>query len=198
MEFEQVNIFEEMEDELKPTEEELERNRRVQRELYGIHLNTRQWRTYELIKRNTLMGRTTTQREIVDNYPAPFYKDGYVWNDDPRTHDHCSTIWHDLDKINGQDNMPKAIIWDEDYNYKIAEDRDEADAFCKRMYWSKAMAKLWRYGNIMRKVNRDGQTRIMFTDETEARDYWQTFFHNHLDDLVNQSLGGKEDEGDSQ
>lgn len=169
--FEQVNIF------------ELEENTGG---IYDINLTTRQWKTYNLIRSNSFNNKTTSQREIVDNYPINVYKDGYVWNNNPKVHDHCSTIWQDINKINAEYNIQKIIIWDDNYNYKIAENEQEVEKFCNKLYWEKAVAKLWRYGNLMRKIKRDGQCRL-FTDKTEAREFWQTFFDKHVEDLVEKS-----------
>ena len=190
---EQLDLFECSE----VSEEEIkEEERKTFNTLYETNLTTRQWRTYDLIKRNSLLGRTTSAREIVDNYPfdADYRKDGYVWTDNPRNHSHCSTIWEDLNKINAEWNIAKIFIWDENYEYKIATTREEVKEFCNRIYWHKAMSKLWRHGNLMRKVRRDGQMRFLFDDKTKAREYWETFFSEHIDDLVEMSTKKEEDE----
>lgn len=164
--------------------------------LYNTKLTTRQWKTYNLIKDNSLRGRTTTAREIVDNYPfdVDCRQDGYVWTDNPRSHSHCSTIWEDLNKINAEWNIAKIFIWDEKFEYKVATTPDEVKEFCNRIYWHTAMSKLWRHGNLMRKVKRDGQIRFLFDDKTKAREYWETFFKEHLDDLVDMSVEKDENE----
>lgn len=156
--------------------------------LYDTNLTTRQWKTYNLIRDNSLLGRVTTPREIVDNYSCNMYKDGYVWTDNPRNHSHCSTIWQDVNDINSEWNIAKILIWDEDYNYKFAETPEEVKEFCNRIYWKKAMSKLWRHGNLTRKVRRDGQCRFLFDDKSKAREYWQAFFNEHLEDMVNMSM----------
>ena len=181
---EQLDLFESSVIEIKSDEDEREEFNR----LYETHLTTRQWKTYNLIKRNHRMGRVTTPREIVDNYPCSLYKDGYVWTDNPRNHSHCSTIWQDVNDINSEWNIAKILIWDEDYNYKFAEDQQEVKDFCNRIYWKKAMSKLWRHGNLTRKMRRDGQCRFLFDDKTKAREYWQAFFEEHIDDMVDMSL----------
>ena len=181
---EQLDLFASSVMEVKSEEDE----RKEFNELYSTNLTTRQWRTYNLIRRNSFLGRTTSAREIVDNYSALNYKDGYVWTDNPRNHSHCSTIWEDLNKINAEWNIAKIFIWDENYDYKIAESPDEVKEFCNRIYWHKAMSKLWRHGNLMRKVRRDGQMRFLFDDKSKAREYWQAFFEEHLDDMVNMSV----------
>lgn len=181
---EQLDLFESSVIQIKSDEDEREEFNR----LYETHLTTRQWRTYNLIKRNSRLGRTTSAREIVDNYSSFDYKDGYVWTDNPRNHSHCSTIWEDLNKINAEWNIAKIFIWDENYEYKVATTPEEVKDFCNRIYWNKAMSKLWRHGNLMRKVKRDGQMRFLFDDKTKAREYWETFFKEHIDDLVEMSI----------
>ena len=189
MAVEQLDLFASSVMEVKSEQDELEEFNR----LYETHLTTRHWRTYNLIKRNSLLGKTTSAREIVDNYPAGIYKDGYVWTDNPKNHSHCSTIWEDLNKINSEWNIAKIFIWDEDYNYKVAESPEEVKAFCNRIYWHKAMSKLWRHGNLMRKVKRDGQMRFLFDDKSKAREYWQAFFSEHLDEMVEMTTEKEEE-----
>ena len=52
----------------------------------------------------------------------------------------------------------------------------------------KAKSKLWRYGNLMRKVKRNGQGRIIFDSKSQARTFWETFLNNSIDDLVKLSV----------
>ena len=181
---EQLDLFASSVSNIKTEDEE----RQEFNELYSTNLTTRQWRTYNLIRKNSRLGRTTTAREIVDNYSCFEYDDGYVWTDNPRNHSHCSTIWEDLNKINAEWNIAKIFIWDENYEYKVASTPEEVKEFCNRIYWHKAMSKLWRHGNLMRKVKRDGQMRFLFDDKSKAREYWQAFFEEHLDDMVNMSV----------
>lgn len=158
-----------------------------------IKLTPRQWATYRLIKRLSVLGVEITQRDIVDNYPSSEFKDGYVWNDNPRVHDRCCTIWSDINKINAENGIHKVIIWDSNYHYKIAETEQEIKDFCNGLYKQPAMAKLWRYGNLMRKAKRNGQGKLIFNDKSSAREYWETFINEHINDyveeLVNLSLG---------
>ena len=58
-------------------------------------LSERQIALKTLIHINSLVeNRKTTQKEIVDKVS------GYEWNDNPKVHDHCSQIWHDINAIN--------------------------------------------------------------------------------------------------
>lgn len=147
-------------------------------------LTTRQWRTHDLILRNSEEGRETTQREIYENYPyAEDRKDGYVWNDNPKTHDHCSAVWADVDAINASDVVHKVIICN-NFVYKMAENEEEVRAFINGLYWNKAMAKLWRYSNLLRKVRRSGQTRLSFDDESKQKEYFETYIRRAVEDAT--------------
>lgn len=118
-------------------------------------LTTRQKVTYELIKKNSLAGRITTQREIYENYPASEeQQQGYKWNDKPYSHDNCSVIWRDIVAINFSDEVEEIIIQD-NFTYKIARNGLEATIFAKR-YKDTAIAKFKRYGAILRKIKANG------------------------------------------
>ena len=159
-------------------------------------MNTRQWKTYELIKGNSLQGKITTQLEIVENYPYTFTdifgerkinKDGYVWNTDPKVHDHCVKVWEDIDKINSDDTIQKIIVSPNPYEYKLAETPEEVKAYCYKKFYKPAMAKLVRQSKMMHKVDQDGQGKLLFKDKTQARDYWETFLKESVSDLVEMS-----------
>ena len=193
---EQLDLFASSVIEIKSENDEREEFNRI----YSTNLTPRQWRTYNLIKRNSMCGRVTTPREIVDNYSSFESDDGYVWTDNPRIHCHCSTIWQDVNVINSEWNIAKILIWDENYNYRVASSPEEVKEFCNRIYWKKAMSKLWRHGNLLSKVRRNGQCRILFEDRTKAREYWQAFFNEHLEDMVDMSMeeSKQEDEQDNE
>ena len=117
-------------------------------------LTTRQKVTYELIKKNSLAGRITTQREIFENYPISEHKDGYKRSNNPYNHDNCSQIWSDIVAINFSDEVKEIIIQD-NFTYKIARNGLEATIFAKR-YKDTAIAKFKRYGAILRKIKANG------------------------------------------
>lgn len=154
-------------------------------------LTTRQQHTYELIVRNSQMGKITTQREIYENYPfdAQYRKDGYIWRDNPKVHDNCTAIWTDINKINANDKVQKIII-PNNFTYKIAESQQEVKDFIKWLYFDQAMAKLWRYSNLKRKALRDGQGRLPFKDKEKEREYFESFIKNPLENIVDQYLNG--------
>lgn len=152
------------------------------------NLNTRQWRTYEFIKNNSLNGKKSSQKDIYENYSNANHPDGYVWKEKGKSHDSCTQVWNDINVINANDEIHKIIIWDNKYNYWIANDENEVKEFCENLYMKKAKSKLWRYGNLMRKVKRNGQGRIIFDSKSQARTFWETFLNNSIDDLVKLSV----------
>ena len=154
-------------------------------------LSTRQWRTHDLIVRNSQMGKTTTQREIYENYPfdIQYRKDGYVWRDNPKFHDHCTAIWEDINKINASSTVHKIII-PKNFTYKVAESQQEVREFIEEYYLAPAMAKLWRYSNLLRKSRRDGQGRLPLKDNSKEREYFESFVKQPLENIVDQYLGG--------
>lgn len=159
------------------------------------NLTERQKSTYHIIKRNSYYGRTTSQKELVDAYSNEMYKDGYVWNNNPKIHDHCSTIWSDINKINKDAQIHEIIIWDDSYNYKLAESSKEVEEFCDRVYLTKAFAKLVRSANLIRKVKRNG-TYNLFADKSKLDEFWHTFLDRHFEDIVNLDMKESADEKD--
>ena len=159
-------------------------------------MNTRQWKTYELIKNNSLHGKVTTQLEIVENYPycstdlfgeRKLNPDGYNWNTNPKVHDHCSMVWQDIEAINSDDTIQKIIVSPKPWEYKLAETPEEVKEYCRKKFYKPAMAKLIRQSKMLAKVKLDGQGRLLFKDKTQARDYWETFLKDSVNDLVEMS-----------
>lgn len=118
-------------------------------------LTSRQKATYELIKKNSLAGIITTQKQICDNFPISEHKDGYVWNDSPNTHDNCSRIWSDIVAINFSEEVDQIIVA-KNFTYKIAKDKEEAEEFAN-YYLRGGLRKLKRYWQIVKKIKLDGQ-----------------------------------------
>lgn len=121
-------------------------------------LSERQKATYDLILKNSLQGRTTTQREIFENYPISEYKDGYVWSTNPNSHDNCSQVWKDIVEINFSEEVDKIIIA-KNFTYKIATNEPQATIFAERYLYS-GLAKLKRYRAIRKKINANGTGRL--------------------------------------
>ena len=147
-------------------------------------MTDREQATYDLIVSNSEKGYITTQREIYENYPydAETRKDGYVWNENPRVHDHCSTVWKDIDNINKvQDNKP--VIYG-DYVYTVPHNFKELALFCKKHYWDKAMLSLVRCSNLLRKGKRDGTMNLFDTDEEGNMKQFEAFVKKCFEDAL--------------
>lgn len=118
-------------------------------------MTERQLATYSLIKKNSLEGKITSQRQLYENYPISEHKDGYVWNDSPNTHDNCSRIWSDIVAINFSEEVDQIIVV-KNFTYKIAKDKQEAEQFAN-YYLRGGLRKLKRYWQIVKKIKLDGQ-----------------------------------------
>ena len=119
-------------------------------------ITTRQQATLDLIKANSLQGKTTTQREIYQNYPydKDDRADGYIWNDNLAVHDHCSMVWKDIVDINF--DKDSEIIIAKDFTYEIAKTPLEATKFALG-YKNKGIRQFMRYVAIMTKIKANGQ-----------------------------------------
>jgi len=118
-------------------------------------LTPRQWALYRLVKYNSLVEhRKTTQREICDNV------DGYEWNDDPKTHDHCSAIWKDI-KDNNESYEHDKIIISKNFEYWIGNEQETQEYLDK--LWCNLCPRLVRYWNYKQKVARNGQGQLLST-----------------------------------
>ena len=155
-------------------------------------LTPRQRATYELIKANSEQGRMTSQKEIYANYAYDKETNpkGYRWNDNKTVHDKCISVWFDINAINFSSKIEKIIISDNDYNYKLAESLEEVQTFAKTLYYDMAMAKLARYGNLLRKAKRNGQGKLLSVNNvpidktSKARPFVEAFIPNFTEDLI--------------
>lgn len=137
-------IKEEPDVEPQPQEEE----RRPQE----TSLTPRQWATYRLIKHNSLVEhRKTSQREIYEQV------DGYVWNDEDSTHDHCPAIWNDI-KDNNLSFEHQHLIISDKFEYWIGSKR-ECQEFLKKL-WNDIAPRLHRYWQYVKLLGYDGHGRL--------------------------------------
>lgn len=128
-----------------------------------IELTTRQLKTYALIEWNSKNNKLTSQREIYEEYPITKFKDGYVWNDDPHIHDHCSQIWHDIERLNFAPTIDKIIVC-KNFTYKFA-DSDKEALECADCFLKKGLKALKRHWRIVHKVKANGQGNVFSPDE---------------------------------
>ena len=138
-------------------------------------LTSRQKATYELIKKNSLAGIITTQKQICDNFPISEHKDGYKRSNDPYSHDNCSQIWKDIVEINFSDEVEEIIIA-KDFTYKIATNEPEATIFAKS-YLYQGLRKIARYGAIKRKIKANGVGK--FSEDNEELHFIDTFLEKY-------------------
>lgn len=138
-------------------------------------LTSRQKATYELVKKNSLVGIITTQKQICDNFPISEHKDGYKRSNNPYNHDNCSQIWKDIVAINFSDEVEEIIIA-KDFTYKIATNEPEATIFAKR-YLYQGLRKIARYGAIKRKIKANGVGK--FSEDNEELHFIDTFLEKY-------------------
>jgi len=157
-------------------------------------LTPRQQATRRLIEENSKQGRMTSQREIYLNYAYDKETNpkGYRWNDSDKVHDHCISVWFDINALNFSPKTEKIIISDSDYNYKLAENMEEVKAFAKALYYDMAMAKLVRYSNLLRKARKDGQGKLLSVNNvpidktSKARPFVEAFLPTFMEDLISE------------
>jgi hypothetical protein len=127
-------------------------------------LNNRAQATKELIIKNSEQGLLTTKKEIVENYPFDPVerKDGYVWNDSPKSHDTCSTVWQDVNDINFDNDTPEIIISHKGV-YWVGT-KEEVEGFIKAYFFAQCKPSLKRYWNMVRKLKLDNSIDV-FTNE---------------------------------
>lgn len=163
---------------------------RMKRDEFG--LTTRQWRTHDLIVRMSEFGLKATIDDIIANYSSEHYKDGYTKNTDPHTHHPCIAVYQDIEAINTCLGIHTVTIWNKNHEYWVAHNEEEVRAFCKPLYERQGKKKLWKQGIMMLKVKRDGQMKLKFDDDSQARDYWRTFIDEIKEDLVDELVKGDE------
>lgn len=152
-------------------------------------LTPRQWATYNLIKQNTLLGKETTQDEIIANYQySNDRKDGYVENKNPYAHDKCTVIWSDIMKINDSSIIQKQVIC-KDFKYKLSTSLEETKNFVDTVYYKPAMAKLHRRAVLLKKAYLDGQGKLKFDNESQARDFYESFVKDITEELIKSDYG---------
>ena len=138
-------------------------------------LSPRCWALWRLIEHNSLVEhRKTTQREIYEQLQDY----GYVWNDEPSVHDHCSAIWKDI-KDNNESLEHNKIIISKDFTYWIG-DEEETREFIKGL-WKALEPRLTRYWNYVKKISRNGQGKLLsnqlqpITEESVAERFYNCF-----------------------
>jgi uncharacterized protein YaaR (DUF327 family) len=84
--------------------------------------------------------------------------------------------------------IDKIIIWDSNYNYKLAENLEEVKEFGEKLYYKKAMAKLVRYSNLIKKAKLDNQMVLLDHDDkaisldSKSRDFIEVFAKKYMNE----------------
>lgn len=99
----------------------------------------------------------TTQFDICHDLPHL-----YIWSQDDKAHDHCTTVWSDITAINNDEQAEQIIIID-NFTYSIGT-KEQCEEYAES-FKRKALNAFKRYWNVQRKINRDGQGNIF--DEKE-------------------------------
>lgn len=94
------------------------------------------------------------------------YNCGYNVKQNKSNHDCCVTLRTDIEKINKSNDNAYTIVWDKDYNYHIAKDKEEVEEFIKRKKLYPALKKLKSYWVSIGKIKEDGQ--MTFDDDMET------------------------------
>lgn len=172
--FEQLDLFLQTvkEEETKPiTEKELQK---IHDKKYSQRkLKPSEWELYRLIKYNSeVLNRRTTQREICDKILE------YKWNDDPKAHDHCSSIWTAIKNLNESDEIEKIII---SFNFEYWLGNEAETKVYLDTKWADLAPRLKRYWLYLQKINKDGQGKLLsaqlqpIDDESQAREFVESF-----------------------
>ena len=88
---------------------------------------------------------------------------GYTWNSNPFIHDNCPQIWHDIARLNMENDKP--IIITKDNTYWIGT-KQETKEFLKKL-WIDLAPRLCRHWRLVKKAKRNGQVEIDFDKELE-------------------------------
>lgn len=135
-----------------------------------MKLTTRQWELYNFIKNND----GVSQEDICQNIA------GYVWNDNPKVHDNCLSIWRDVEQLNNSPEIEKVIIRNKENLYKLCETREEILDYVNGQK-NKLIRAAIRLRVASNKLKLDGQMKIISTKDdpidgnSQARDFVETF-----------------------
>ena len=136
-------------------------------------LTPKEWAVYRLIYRNSVYeNRRTTQREIYEKV------EGFKWNDSEKAHDHCPAIWNVITRNNLSGEHEKIII-SFNFEYWIGN-KEETQVFLD-MLWQDIEPRLMRYWRYCQKVKQDGQGKLIFNENSKAREFVESYLRNSDD-----------------
>lgn len=138
-------------------------------------LTPRQWALWRLVEHNSLVEhRKTTQKEICEQLGEY----GYVWNNEPSVHDHCTMIWNDI-KDNNESLEHNKIIISKNFEYWIGSE-EETKEFLDNL-WKALEPRLTRYWNYYKKVKRHNQGKLLsnqlqpIDEDSKAEQFFNCF-----------------------
>lgn len=132
-----------------------------------MELTERQKQLFEYIKSHDKV----SQWDIYKNV------EGYEWNFNNKTHDHCPTIWHDIMCIN--EDMTKPIIITKDFEYWIGSEEETKQYLID--LWIKLAGRLHRHWHYVKKARKHGQIYEDFDEELHTvYEAWKV--KNHIED----------------
>ena len=143
-----------------------------------MKLTTRQWQFYNYLKEQAV----DNEKKWVDKAELGMMIPLYNLNYDDLSHDICSTMNLDRLTINNSSEVDKLILI-KDNRFKIAT-YEEAREMEQELY-NQAMKLLARMGVIGRKINKDGQGKLLsnqirpIDSESQARPYVETFIRGN-------------------
>lgn len=150
-------------------------------------LNTRQWKLYNFLRSaDPTFTQYFSQREIYERQDISLIpEDNYIWEcirdkDGNETEMHVDfhgsvgrQISEDIQYINNSDDKVQKIILTTSAGHKLAT-KEEYKEYSENLRKS-LVARLGRLSYMDKKMNHDGQCKIIFEETSKARPYYQTF-----------------------
>ena len=111
-------------------------------------LNERQTALYNYLLEN---GKVNV-RDICQALPTY-----YTLDLSERSHNPCSMVFADADRLNADCDIEKIIIHDSEYNFWLARDYDEVTQFVDKLYRKRALHALTKRWRLLKKARANGQ-----------------------------------------
>lgn len=122
--------------------------------LQNKSINNRQKKLLSYLKSEYRVNpnRWVTQEDICS------FIDEYEYNTDPYAHNHCTTIWSDVNTINQLEQFDNIVVY-KDNNCKIAT-KNEAEEYLDTLM-ARALKKFKRYWTIRNKMENNGNVDML-------------------------------------
>lgn len=138
------------------------------------------WNLYNFIKARSLNGEKTTVRDVCDQFP-----DIYHLNDKESNFTNCPNLYKDIDLLNSSYQIEKIIV--KDYNNFHLATEEDANKYALKIK-IKALKLLKKYWVVQRKIDKDGQGKIIsaqgtpIDDKSKARKFYESFIDELLEE----------------